>query len=161
MDMVTFILNWYGPYTLDDLENEKKSGNGLYLITGKQAYERQSAIQYCGITEGSFYNRIKNHHKKEYVKKEMSFWLGIFTYPKKITRNELELAEKIIIYFWQPSLNEKKKISIPKPTTIINQWFKKDETPRYNQCDIYRDLSDVISWDGKLWRTGNLKVWNE
>lgn len=67
--MLTFILNWYGPYTSEDIENDKEYGNGVYLITGKQSYERKSVIQYCGITEGSFYNRIKNHHKKEYVKK--------------------------------------------------------------------------------------------
>jgi hypothetical protein len=156
--MLTFILNWYGPYTSQDLENDKEFGNGVYLITGKQSYERKSVIQYCGITKGTFYNRIKNHHKKEYVKKEMNFWLSNFTYPTEITRKELELAETIIVFFWQPSLNEKKKFSIPNSTTIVNLWFKIDGTPRHNQLKIFRDLSDVISWDGECWRTGNLRV---
>ena len=40
--MLTFILNWYGPYTSEDIENDKEYGNGVYLITGKQSYERKN-----------------------------------------------------------------------------------------------------------------------
>jgi len=71
----------------------------------------------------------------------------------------LETAEKIIVYFWLPELNERKKVSPPEPTTILNFWFKKDGALHSNQLDVYRKLSDIISWDGENWRTGNLKVW--
>lgn len=159
--MQTFIINWYGAYSFEDISDEGNFGNGIYLITGKQKRQTNSEIQYCGITENSFYNRIKFHHKKDSIFREQKFWLGEFIYPKKVDRSVLETAEKIIIYFWQPILNEKKKVSPPKPTTILNFWFKKDSTPRFNQLAIYHNLDDVISWDGKFWRTANLKVWQE
>ncbi len=159
--MQTFIINWYGAYAFEEISYENNFGNGIYLITGKQKHQRNSEIQYCGITEDSFYNRLKSHRKKDVVCRERKFWLGEFLYPKKIDRNVLETAEKIIIYFWQPNLNERKKVSPPEPTTILNFWFKKDNMPRLNQLAIYRNLKDVISWDGVNWRTGNLKIWQE
>ncbi|NOQ36655.1 MAG: hypothetical protein GQ569_12305 [Methylococcaceae bacterium] len=156
------ILNWYGSYNDETLKNDIEFGNGLYLITGKQPYERESTIQYCGITEGSFYNRLLSHHKKDDVTEiSREYWLAEITYPKRSNRDLLEIAEKIIVYFWQPSLNEKKKISLPEPTTVINQWFNIEGQPRINQMKIYKELSDVISWDGEYWRTGNLKIFNE
>ncbi|MGC2238596.1 MAG: GIY-YIG nuclease family protein [Pyrinomonadaceae bacterium] len=156
--MRTFIINWYGAYTFEEIEYHPDFGNGIYLITGKQKYQRDSEIQYCGITKDSFYNRIKTHHKKDFIFKEQKFWLGKFLYPKIFDRSDLETAEKIIIYFWQPKLNERKRIAPPTPTTILNFWFKKDGTSRLNQLAIYRDLADVISWDEVNWRTGNLQV---
>jgi len=159
--MRTFIINWYGAYSFEEIEQDKDFGNGIYLITGKRKHQRNSEIQYCGITEDSFYNRIKTHHKKDFVFREQKFWLGEFLYPKKINRSVLETAEKIIIYFWLPKLNQQKTVSPPEPTTVLNFWFKKDRTLRRNQLSIYRDLYDVLSWDGDFWRTGNLQVWQE
>jgi len=158
--MKNIVLNWYGPYTDETIESEKEFGNGLYLITGKQPYEREDSIQYCGITENSFYTRFSNHHKKGKVVRNREYWLSEVEYPKA-NKNTLETAEKIIIYFWQPSLNERKKISIPEPTSVMNKWFTVDGKPRINQKRIYKDLSDVISWDGEYWRTGNLNVYSE
>lgn len=156
--MQTFIINWFGPYTFDEVTIDSELGNGIYLITGKQKYQRNTDILYCGITEGTFYNRFKRHHKKEYVYRDENFWLGNFAYPLEVSRNTLETAEKIIIYFWGPVLNDRKKVTPPKPTTLLNFWFKRNHTPRINQLEIYRDLPDVISWDETHWRTGNLKV---
>jgi hypothetical protein len=159
--MKTIILDWYGPYSDSSLKNEKEFGNGLYLITGKRPYERNQIIQYCGITESSFYSRFLKHHKKEEVSRNRSYWLAEIFYPKRINRKALELAEKIVIYFWQPPLNERKRLYLPEPTTVINRWFTIGGKPRINQIQIYKDLSDVISWDGENWRTGNLKVQSE
>jgi len=159
--MKTIILNWYGPYSDENINDEKEFGSGIYIITGKQKYEREAVIQYCGITERTFKQRLSEHHKKESILKDRKYWLAEIIYPKKTNRSLLELAEKIIIYFWQPALNEKKIISQPDPTTIINQWFNLSDEARVNQLKIYKDLSDVISWDGEYWRTGNLKVWQE
>jgi len=159
--MRTFIIQWFGPYDFEEVASAANFGNGIYLIAGKQSYQRKSEIQYCGITEDSFYNRIRTHHKRDFILRDQTFWLGQFLYPKKLNRSVLETAEKIIVYFWQPKLNERKKIAPPEPTTILNFWFKPDSSPRYNQLRIYRDLLDVLSWDGKLWRTGNLDVWSD
>lgn len=159
--MKTVILNWYGPYTDDDLKQEKELGNGLYLITGKRMYQHgDSEIQYCGITEGKFCSRLSDtHHRKNEVTRNRNFWLSEVKYPLEVNRELLEFAEKIIVYFWQPELNDRKKISVPKETTVINRWFTKDREPRINQKEIYKNLDDVLSWDGKNWRTGNLKVY--
>jgi hypothetical protein len=156
--MKTIILNWFGPYAFDEVLQDKESGNGIYLVTGKRPYERTAKIQYCGITENSFAYRLKTHHKIHEVTKDRRFWLAQIEYPVEFNREILETAEKIIIYAWQYDLNEKKKYTPPQPTTIINFWFKKDYTPRFNQMEIYKDFTDVLSWNGDFWRTGNLKV---
>ncbi|MNG30798.1 hypothetical protein D3C84_1164870 [compost metagenome] len=80
-------------------------------------------------------------------------------YPEEASRYFLEMAESIIIYFWQPALNEKKKVFPPKPITLVSKWFKKDGSPRLRQHSMCQHLDDVLSWDGKLWRSGNLRVW--
>ena len=59
----TLIINWKGPYSSDDITDNPELGNGLYLAAGKQKYERgNNSIQYCGITEGNFSSRFRNHH---------------------------------------------------------------------------------------------------
>lgn len=155
----TVIVEWRGPYSYAEIEENPDWGNGLYLATGKLKYEREATIQYCGITEGSFIGRFKNHHKVHDINRAQKFWIGSVKYPSKVTRYFLEMAESIIIYFWQPTLNERKKISIPTSTTLINKWFKKDSSPRRIQHPMCKHLDDVISWDGELWRSGNLQVW--
>jgi hypothetical protein len=155
----TIILNWQGPYKFEELSKFTHLENGLYLATGKLKHKQITEIQYCGITEGSLAKRIANHHKVDQINRKQRFWLAQVQYPKRATRNILELAETIIIYFWQPELNERKKVGDPMPVTVINQWLKKDGTPRYIQHTLCKDLDDVLSWDGELWRTGNLGVW--
>lgn len=157
----TVIVDWRGPYSYFEIEKNPEWGNGLYLGTGKLKYGREATIQYCGITEGSFAGRLKNHHKVHGINREQEFWLGTIQYPSEVSRYFLEMAESIIIYFWQPTLNERKKISPPKPITLVSKWFKKDGSPRLIQHTMCKRLDDVISWDGKLWRSGNLQVWEE
>jgi len=157
----TLIVDWRGPFTLEDIERDPELSNGLYLATGKLKYQRSANIQYCGITEGSFFNRLRYHHKVHEIFKEQQFWLGSIRYPNEASRRYLELVESMIICFWKPKLNEKKKFAAPKSITLINKWFKKDYTPRYRQHTLCKHLDDVISWDGKLWRLGNLQVWDE
>lgn len=160
MKHVTIQVEWAGPYSLDEAD-ETDFGNGLYLFSGKQKHERNVQIQYCGITENSFKSRFSNHHKLPYINRDLGIWLGGISYPNNFSRAHMEIAEKIIVYFWQPSLNEKKKYSPPTPTTLISHWFKKDGAPRVNQLAIYKDLHDVLSWDGLHWRTGNLAVYTD
>lgn len=157
----TIIINWLGPFTYEDLENNPDESNGLYLATGKLKNQRkEDEIKYCGITEGSFFKRLKEHHKIGKITQNQQFWLGKVIFPENASRHYLEIAESLIIYFWQPELNSRKKIFPPKPTTVINYWFKKNGEPRFNQKAIYKDLDDVLSWDGDLWRTGNLTVYS-
>lgn len=157
----TVIIDWHGPHTYAEIEKNSEWGGGLYLATGKLKHGREATIQYCGITEGSFIGRFKSHHKVHEINRDQEFWLGEIKYPNEVSRYFLEIAESIIIYFWQPALNDRKKAFPLKPITLINKWFKKDGTPRLRQHILCKELSDVISWDGKLWRSGNLQVWEE
>lgn len=157
----TIIVQWYGPYSYDEVLDNPDWANGLYLATGKLPYEREATIQYCGITEGSYSVRFKSHHKIHEIKREQEFWLGEVSYPDEASRYFLEMAESIIVYFWQPTLNERKKLSIPKPISLINQWYKKNGDIRYRQHSLCKDLDDVLSWDGLVWRSGNLSVYHD
>lgn len=155
MNQTTIVIHWRGPFqSVEALEGE----NGLYLLTGKCYYERQEKIQYCGITEGVFYNRLCRHHKLDKITRDLEVWLGTIVYPQNASRYYLEMAEKMLVYFWQPNLNERLRYYPPQGTNLISQWFDPQGKPRYNQLAIYRDLPDVLCWDGDLWRTGNLKV---
>lgn len=157
----TIILHWKGPYSPEELSDMPDAKCGAYLATGKIKYKQADEIQYCGITEGRFWTRIRNHHKVHEINRNQMFWIAKVAYPQKITRSLLELAESIIIYFWQPTLNERKKINQPKPVTLVNHWFKKDGQPRFRQNSLCKNLDDVLSWDGELWRTGNLVAWED
>ncbi|EPT7430025.1 hypothetical protein ACVSEE_003569, partial [Vibrio cholerae] len=157
----TVIVDWRGPFSYEEIESNPDWENGLYLATGKLKYEREATIQYCGITEGTFIGRLKNHHKVHEINRDKEFWIGEVKYPDEVSRYFLEMAESIIIYFWQPELNERKKLSLPKPITLINRWYKKDYSPRYRQHPMCKYLDDVLSWDGELWRSGNLQVWED
>ena len=160
MKHLTIIIHWKGPYTLDEIE-EVGGGKGLYLLTGKRKYNRENKIQYCGITASSYKKRFRDHHKLKRINRDLKIWLGEIVYPERGTRKVLEEAERIIIYFWQPALNERKKVSLPNPTSVISHWFKRDGSPRINQLSIYKDLHDVLCWDGDYWRSGNLAVWRK
>jgi len=157
----TIILHWKGPFSCEELEKKSDLRRGVYLATGKLRNKQTKNIQYCGITEGSFWTRIKNHHKVHQINRNQEFWLAEVTYPRRFSRSLLELAESIIIYFWQPELNERKKVYQPLPLTLVNHWFKKDGKPRLIQHTMCKELEDVLCWDGELWRTGNLGVWED
>ncbi|MCD9486632.1 hypothetical protein [Photobacterium iliopiscarium] len=159
--MNTIIIDWRGPYLYDDLFDIRDKEYGLYLATGKLPYQREALIQYCGITTRSFYTRLKEHHKVHKITQKQEFWLGNIVYPSNISKQDLEQAESLIIYFWQPELNERGRISVPKPITLMNKWFKKNGEPRYRQHTLLKDLDDLLSWDGELWRSGNLTVWHD
>ena len=161
MEHLTIKIHWKGPYTLDEID-ELSDGNGLYLLAGKQKYQREDDIQYFGITEREFRKRFKEHHKIPYITRDLQIWLGKIVYPNMFDRSHLETAESIIIYFSGTDLNVQGRFTLPKPTTVISHWFKKDGlSPRVNQKSIYKYFHDVISWDGNHWRTGNLVVYQE
>lgn len=161
MSQLTIKIHWYGPYGEDDLD-ELDGGNGLYMFTGKRKHQKGEAeVQYFGITENSYKGRFRNHHKLGEINRELGIWLGEIDYPSGHIREHLETAEKILIYFWQPVLNERKKYSPPLTTTLISHWFTKEGKARINQKGIYKDLPDVLCWDGAHWRLGNLKVYED
>lgn len=160
MDLVTVIIRWEGPFSFDDV-CRSEARCGIYLLTGKRKYERHEQIQYCGITEGLFCNRINSRHTKLSLIREetLGIWLGQITYPLTHERNHLERAESCFVSFWQPELNEKKRAYYPALSIcFISHWFTRAGKPRKNRPAIIRDLPDVLWWDQENWRIGNLRV---
>ncbi|WP_029147844.1 hypothetical protein [Methylophilus sp. 5] len=162
MENLTIIIRWKDPFTHKEVL-KSEDGNGLYLLAGIQKHKQLNEIQYCGITEGKFRTRLNEntHHKLPKIWRELNIWLGEIQYPLEHTRTHLEVAETVIVYFWQPDLNNRKKFRLPRPTTLISQWYKKDGSPRVRQHSLSKDLPDVLSWDGHHWRTGNLSVYED
>ncbi len=158
--MNSYVIEWSGPYDDDEISDVDES-KGLYLITGFQKFKRTHAIQYCGITERNFKKRFNDvEHKKEFVTRERKYWLGKILSNTTVLRNDLELVEGLIIYFWQPELNVLKKSTPPNPTVIINRWYDKDGNLRRRIMYEAQRLHDVIFWDGESWHlSDSLKVY--
>lgn len=149
--MKLYIVNWYGPYNDENLKSNEVS-LGLYLMTGKQKHDRLLDIKYCGITKRLVHKRILySHHKKELITRDRQYWIGKVTSMSKITRKDLELIEDLIIYFWQPKLNDKKKHKLPSPTVILNRWFNIKGELRHKTKYEGQKLNDVIYWDNQYW----------
>lgn len=155
----TIIVRWEGPHTLE-IASESNFGKGLYFFTGRKPYERTDQIQYFGITEGLYRRRFKNHSAIPQVTKNLRIWFGQVEYPKRFNRTHLELAEGCMVYFWGGDriINRRKLIYPPEPVCLISKWTKTNGDTRLNRLAIYRDLPDVLWWDGEYWRTGNLKA---
>jgi hypothetical protein len=161
MSELTIRIHWKGPFQSNEFKKQKM-GNGLYFFAGKRPFQRTDPeIQYIGITERSFSTRFGEHDKLGKINRDLQIWVGEIGYPDGFSRSHLETAESIMIYFWQPKLNTRKKINFPVPTTVISHWFFKDGKPRKRQQGIYQYLPDVICWDGSVWRTGNLRLYKE
>lgn len=147
-----FVIEWKGPFY--DLESIKEEDfrNSFYLITGRLAYQRNfPEIQYCGISaKRTIYNRLSDKgHKHNKVTKEKQIWIGEFSNPKLNTTDNIELAESLIIYFWDPMLNCNKRTHPPKyPVSIINRWKFQDGRFRKKRNEPAQMLADVIFYDG-------------
>lgn len=81
--MKTYYISWYGPYRIENIyendfgDNEKLYSNVLYMIAGKERYQRgPDEIKYIGITTNGVYYRFKNHHKAINVTRDFQVWIG-------------------------------------------------------------------------------------
>jgi hypothetical protein len=155
------VIHWKGPYDLEQLDNKSHGSKGIYLFTGKAKFKQSEGIPYCGITEQAFYTYLRSHRQKANITRNRRVWIGKIKHPTNITRDHLEHAEKIIIYYMQPDLNTQKKVNFPDHLVLISHWFKPNGDPRKRQLGPIIYLPDVICWDGECWRTANLKVKNE
>ena len=147
--MKTYIVNWNGPYDIERLDKGYNKSI-IYLITGFQK-SRKTISTYIGITErcvtSRFYDR---NHKHCLITRDKKIWLGTVK-NKKPNRNDLELLESLLVYFWQCDLNQKKKVNPPEPTAIINRWYNTNNQLRKRISHPAQHLDDVIYWDGEYW----------
>ena len=164
-----YALEWYGPYeSIEDIWNDDDTQScSIYLITGKEPYERGSQhIKYVGITERDPAKRLsdKDHLKKQEKIKYKKYWVGRFS--KSSNRNQrahVELIETLFIRYLSLAdvkiINDKKLKSIPRtPVTVLSRWFLKNSCQhRLNKPILLRDLPDVIMFDGdEYWTSGKL-----
>ena len=80
------------------LRQANKNMKEVIIPSNIVALQKEISPQDLGI--------ITNSHL---LQENRNFWLGTVVVPANASRYYLEMAEALIIYFWQPSLNEKKK----------------------------------------------------
>ncbi|MFV0398219.1 MAG: hypothetical protein ACK5JU_09445 [Bacteroidales bacterium] len=153
----TFIIEWIGPfYSPDELKRWEKINNqnydfNFYIITGKLKGKR-SITKYCGITEskrGYIHSRFYDKsHKIHSVIRNRNIWIGRIDDENLRVRNNFELCEHMIISYWQPEQNTKKKAYYPQsPILLINRWFDTKKSLRIKEIYPAQELSDVIIYD--------------
>lgn len=160
MKSLSAIIDWYGPYSLEEAKSASKFDydDGLYMVIGKKKHQRASHIQYVGLasTLGSRING--RHHKIPEVVREQFIWLGEVTSPRtpgrkiKVTDRMLDLAEWAHAYFLQLPLNTKKVKNPPDwPIVVYNRWWQKDYETQWGKRPHkqWPDLIDFIGNDYK------------
>lgn len=77
-------------------------------------------------------------------------------------RRHLEDAEAALVSFWDVKMNERKKAYFPPfSICIVSRWCnKKGKAYKRFPADLHyiKNLEDVIWWDRKEWRVGDLKI---
>jgi len=161
----TYVIEWQGPFTLKEINEikDKKSSGSLYLVSGLQRYQHgESVIQYIGISSRGAAIRFKDKgHKGELVQRERQYWLGHITNASEKNRDNLELAEHVLIYTCKAPLNKNKKDNAPhEPAIIANRWLNKTgDTYRQRRLwPVQKDVPDIILFDGDhVWTCDSLK----
>ena len=158
MKSMTTIIDWYGPYSLEEAQQASQFDydDGLYAVIGKRKHQRASHLQYMGIAKDLCIRLNSCHHKIPQVIRDSTYegalWLGEVSSPRtpgrkvKVTDRMLDLAEWAHVYFLQLPLNEKKRKSPPdKPIVVYNRWWQKDyETPYLKRP--HREWPDLIDF---------------
>lgn len=163
-----FTIEWVGPFQdIESLiywekEHNTKSNYYFYIITGKPAY-KQIAQNYCGITQnkdGYVHKRFLNDSNHIiHLLRDKEIWIGKFSDNKSHIRNDIELCETMLISYWQPELNIRKKSYYPDEyAAIINRWFKTNLEPREKCLYTAQTMPDLIIYDGhSIWGTERIK----
>ena len=153
--MNSFVINWVGPFfdinelTVWEKENEQDEIYNFYIVTGKLK-GKKTITKYCGITDnqnGYIYSRFYDKkHKVHELLRETNIWIGYISDNNNIIdRADLELCETMIISYWQPEENIKKKAYYPSESvSLVNRWFDLNNNLRTNMIYPAQKLSDVI-----------------
>lgn len=163
-----YTIEWFGPfYDIESLINWEEQYNNefnffFYIITGKPI-NKQNIRGYCGITmnkTGYIYKRYISdpNHIVHYLR-DKEIWIGRFSEKKKYKREEIELCETMLISYWQPELNIRKKSYYPNECiTIVNRWFKPSFEAREKCIYTAQTIPDLIIYDGKsIWGTDKIR----
>ena len=156
--MKTIYVNWYGPFTKEDIDAAYDSLNkskksllryGLYAWTGKIKNQRgEQCLQYIGITSWSYKGRFGDKtHKHWSITKDKRVWLGKIDCNKREYIDEMNEAEHILVSCCQSPLNDTKYNPPAFDCAVISRFFKKDMTPYIRIGSIIREIPEVVIWD--------------
>ena len=164
MSPISIIMNWSGPYTFDEASELERQG--VYIVYGRNRRGPEPEnfkFLYCGISVRDVGTRIYEHLNDEYNHPDNEWWIGRQIFPRKKSRDILELTEWVVTYFTEPEQNWQKTQNPPSQETfLINEWFFPDaDRRRINNIGIMQHISDVLCWspDTNLVREGDLSVW--
>ncbi len=157
MKHLAVVVDWYGPYTLDEAKLSARLDyeSGLYLGIGKLKHQKGAPIiQYVGISK-NLARRLQTHKKLPEILRETKIWLGEVATAevpgKKIKKTvaSLDLAEWALAYFLEIPMNEKKRKTAPsRAITLLNRWWNKIDykTPWVKRPHAaWPDLIDFVS----------------
>lgn len=165
-----YVLEWYGPYDSIDaiLDDESTEDGSIYLITGKERYERGGEhIKYVGITERDPAKRLSepDHQVKQERLFYKKYWVGRFSRSSnRNSRSHAELIETLFVHFLSLEgarlINDKKIKKIPDtPLAVINRWVLKSQgCHRVNKPSRLSEMPDVLLFDGEeYWGSEKLR----
>jgi hypothetical protein len=131
-------IEWDGPFNVAKVIREMDRGGqspdwdgedyGLYQIYGKHILCGKDTLLYIGQTTDQTFSRRFKQHEKDWLKNEdmIKVYLGRVYYFKRHSKKDnweswkqdIEIAEKILIYKYSPNYNNR---NIGEPP---NLWFK-------------------------------------
>ncbi len=106
--MEEIIIRWSGPYSIKSVgKYDLAYYNGIYAIY--RVWGGNVTLQYIGITERGFYQRI-NEHKRDWLNNvggqiKVRFGVLEFQTGKSFSRQKLEDAEALLISYHMPKEN--------------------------------------------------------
>lgn len=173
MKPVVAVIEWYGPYTLEDAREASFAyADGIYIALGKTKNQRASRLQYVGLASDLPTRLNGSHHKLPLITRDREIWLGEVVSPRtpgrkiKVTDRMLDLSEWAHAYFLQLPLNNKKKATPPdRAITVYNRWWKRDFVTPYKRRphNSWPDMIDYVGpdYDAKLvWFGGKQLIQN-
>ncbi|MBX9401525.1 hypothetical protein K4L06_09385 [Lysobacter sp. BMK333-48F3] len=171
MKSIVSVVDWYGPYTLEQARQAAVDfDDGIYLAIGKQKWKHKVRMQYVGLASSLPARLNGAHHKLPLINRDLKIWLGEVASPRspgkkvKVTDRMLDLTEWAHCYFLQLPLNAKKKARPPdRAIMVYNRWWKTDgETAcRQRPNRAWPDLIDYLGqeYPAKLvWFGGRQRV---
>ena len=158
---IAIVVDWCGPFSsVEAAQNGLRNygvKEGLYLALGKRAYQRETSLQYVGISNDTQSRLYGNHHGLSPIVQDFSLWIGsVVSHAMAGRRNTLQpmahsvtvdRAEWAMAYFLSLPLNIRKR-SKPPPESLIlvNRWFRPDfETRRSHRG--HKSWPDLIDYD--------------
>lgn len=162
----TYVIEWQGPFTLDEINEikDKKNSGSLYLVSGLQRYQHgDSVVQYIGISKRGAVIRFKDkEHKSGLVPRERQYWLGHITNAPEKNEKHRRLVEHALLYTCKPPLNVQNLYRQPhEPVIVVNRWLNKagDTFRQHQRWPVQKDVPDVIlfAYD-EVW-TGSMLKW--